>query len=311
MTLLAAFQTLLGRLAETEDVLVGSPIANRNRTEIEGLIGSFVNTLVLRGDLKGDPAFTDLIRRVRAVALDAYTHQDLPFEKIVAELQPARDLSYSPLFQVMFILQNTPMPVFQRGKLKFTNYDVDAGSSKLDLTLNLEETPEGCKGWLEYATDIFDRSTIQDLLARFENLLRAIVANPSMRLSELTSFLGESKQAPRMASSPTKIAETQTVSIPSARLSPPRRTEIPTTSVEKEIARIWTDVLGVPDVRLTDNLFDLGGHSLLVTRIISRVRKALDVEVPIHAFFETPTLGAIAQIVEEQLKAKQPVLAGN
>ena len=245
------------------------------------------------------------------IAAKAANYQELPIEEILQALHVPRSKDRNALFQVMFILQNTPMPVFQRGKLKFSNYDVDAGSSKLDLTLNLEETPEGCKGWLEYATDIFDRSTIQDLLARFENLLRAIVANPSMRLSELTSFIGEPQQTPRMAASPTKTAETQSVSIPSARLSPPRRAEIPTSNVEKEIARIWTDVLGVPDIRLTDNLFDLGGHSLLVTRIISRVRKALDVEVPIHAFFETPTLGAIAQLVEEQLKAKQPVLAGN
>jgi nonribosomal peptide synthetase DhbF len=103
----------------------------------------------------------------------------------------------------------------------------------------------------------------------------------------------------------------QTVSLPAAELTPPRRADLPATVVEKELARVWAEVLGVPGVGLNDNLFDLGGHSLLVTRIISRIRKAFDVEVPIHAFFETPTLGAIAGIVEQELKTRPPALAGN
>src|SRR6478672_8158025 len=120
-----------------------------------------MNTLVMRGDLSDDPTFTELLQRIRKTALDAYAHQDLPFEKLVAELQPARNLSYSPIFQVMFILQNTPMPIAQAGAIKFTQQDIDAGSSKMDLTLNLEETVDGCAGWLEYSTELFERSSIE------------------------------------------------------------------------------------------------------------------------------------------------------
>jgi len=302
MVLLGAFQSLLGRYAEMDDILIGSPIANRNRTEIEGLIGSFMNTLVLRGDLRGDPSFRELLRRVRQSALDAYTHQDLPFEKLVAELKPERNLSYSPLFQVMFILQNTPMPSRECGALKFSSYEIDAGSSKLDLTLNLEETENGCEGWIEYASDLFYRSTIVRMISEFKDLLAKIVANPGQKISELTGALAPPHSRERSAAAAVSVvvpAELTTVPVATIALSPSRRADLPTSAVEKEMARIWSDVLGVPEIGLEDNLFDLGGHSLLVTRIISRIRKSFDVEVPIHAFFETPTLGAIAKIVEK------------
>jgi natural product biosynthesis luciferase-like monooxygenase protein len=312
MVLLGAFQALLGRYAEAEEILIGSPIANRNRTEIEGLIGSFMNTLVLRGDLRGDPTFRELLRRVRRTALDAYTHQDLPFEKLVAELKPARNLSYSPLFQVMFILQNTPMPPRDCGALQFSSYDVDAGSSKLDLTLNLEETANGCEGWIEYSTDLFDRGTIVRMIADFKGLLERIAAGPGLKLSELLPRLTLTELPERLrtstsmtttgtASVSVSAAELPTVQLSTVELAPSRRPDLRSTPAQKEMAKIWCDVLGVAEVGLDDNLFDLGGHSLLVTRIISRIRKSFDVEVPIHAFFETPTLGAIAEIVERSI----------
>jgi len=181
------FQTLLARDSGAEDIVIGSPIANRNRHEVEPLIGSFMNTLALRANLSGDPTFAELLQRVRQTSLDAYAHQDLPFEKLVAELQPARNLSYSPIFQVMFILQNTPTPTTQTGPLKFAYQDIDAGSSKLDLTLNLEETADGCVGWLEYSTDLFDRSTIERIIQQFKFLLMSVVENPRRPLSGLAS----------------------------------------------------------------------------------------------------------------------------
>ena len=134
MTLLAAFQTLLYRYTSQEDIVVGSPIANRNRTEIEGLIGFFVNTLVLRTDVSGNPSFRELLGRVRKTALDAYEHQDLPFEKLVEELKPERSLSYSPLFQVMFVLQNAPNTGWEFEGLSVSPVRVDTETAKFDLT---------------------------------------------------------------------------------------------------------------------------------------------------------------------------------
>ncbi|MCC5661301.1 amino acid adenylation domain-containing protein [Nostoc sp. XA010] len=185
MTLLTAFKTLLYRYTNQEDILVGTPIANRNRVEIEELIGFFANTLVMRTQMAGNPSFLELFNRVREVALGAYAHQDLPFEKLVEELQPERDLSHNPLFQVMFVLQNASMPVLELPNLKISSIDTDSDTAKFDLWLSLAEGSEGLFGTLEYSTDLFDDATIERMLGHFQTLLQAIVANPHERISNL------------------------------------------------------------------------------------------------------------------------------
>ena len=185
MTLLATFVTLLSRYSNQEDIVVGSPIANRNRREIESLIGFFVNTLVLRTNLKGNPSFLELLQRVQQVALDAYAHQDLPFEQLVDALQPERNLSHSPLFQVMFILQNAPMEKLELPGLTLTPLEMESITAKFDLTLSMEETDRGLRGTLEYNSDLFDRTTMTKMAKHFQTLLEAIVANPQQRISEL------------------------------------------------------------------------------------------------------------------------------
>jgi len=184
MTLLTAFATLLSRYSNQSDIVLGSPIANRNRSEIEPLIGFFVNTLLLRIDLKGNPDFLELLNRTRQVALDAYAHQDVPFEKIVDELQPERNLSYNPLFQVMFVLQNTPDVKLELPGLTITLENEDV-AAKFDLTLSIEETEQELIGSWEYNTDLFDAATIKRMVGHFQTLLEAIVANPLQRVSEL------------------------------------------------------------------------------------------------------------------------------
>ena len=136
--------------------MVGSPIANRNRHEIESLIGFFVNTLVLRSNLSGNPTFRELLARVREVALGAYAHQDIPFEKLVEELHPERNLSYSPLFQVMFVLQNAPSTAWEFEGLTLRSFAVDSETAKFDLTLSMREEAGGLRGSLQYNTDLFD-----------------------------------------------------------------------------------------------------------------------------------------------------------
>ncbi|WP_442937951.1 amino acid adenylation domain-containing protein [Nostoc sp.] len=185
MTLLAAFDTLLYRYTGTEDILVGSPIANRNRNEIEGLIGFFVNTLVLRADLSGDRSFNELLGRVRLMAIDAYAHQDLPFEMLVEVLQPERDLSHTPLFQVMFALQNVPMSEIELADLTISSLAVESATAKFDLFLSIQNTGNGLAGVWEYNTDLFDASTIERMTGHFMTLLSGIVANPEERISQL------------------------------------------------------------------------------------------------------------------------------
>ncbi|MFN6466411.1 MAG: non-ribosomal peptide synthetase, partial [Nostoc sp. DedVER02] len=185
MTLLAAFDTLLYRYTGTEDILVGSPIANRNRNEIEGLIGFFVNTLVLRTDLSGDRSFNELLGRVRLMAMDAYAHQDLPFEMLVEVLQPDRDLSHTPLFQVMFTLQNVPMSEIELADLTISSLPVESATAKFDLFLSMQNTVNGLVGVWEYNTDLFDASTIERMTGHFVTLLSGIVANPEERISQL------------------------------------------------------------------------------------------------------------------------------
>jgi len=185
MTVLAAFQVLLFKYSGQEDILVGSPIANRDRAELEGLIGFLVNTLVLRTDLSGNPTFAELLVRIREVVLGAFEHRDLPFEKIVSELRPERSLTRSPIFQVMFVLQNAPSwPLSLRG-LTMKSLEIDTGATKFDLTLFLIENEGGLQLRFEYNTDLFDSQTIARMFDHFETLLEGVVANPVQRLSAL------------------------------------------------------------------------------------------------------------------------------
>ncbi|MBD2529847.1 amino acid adenylation domain-containing protein [Nostoc flagelliforme FACHB-838] len=185
MTLLAAFKVLLYRYTQQEDIIVGTPIANRNRAEIEGLIGFFVNTLVLRTNFSNNTSFRKLLQQVREVTLGAYAHQDLPFERLVEELQPGRDLSHSPLFQVMFVLQNAAPEFIQLPELTLQPLTAEKKTAKFDITLSLSETEAGVQGDLEYNTDIFDAARITRMLGHFQILLEGVVANPQQNLSEL------------------------------------------------------------------------------------------------------------------------------
>ena len=185
MTLLAAFQTLLHRYSGLEDIAVGTPIANRNRVEIEKLIGFFINTLVMRSDLSGNPSFRQLLLRVRDVALGAYAHQDLPFEKLVETLQPERHLGPTPLFQVMFLLQNAPVAAMKFAGIELTPVEVAMGAAKCDLLLAMEEGAEGLLTAIEYNTDLFEAATIERMLAHLRLLLEAIVADPEQRICDL------------------------------------------------------------------------------------------------------------------------------
>ncbi|MDZ8090959.1 MAG: amino acid adenylation domain-containing protein [Nostoc sp. DedQUE05] len=185
MTLLTAFDILLYRYTGQSDILVGTPIANRDRSEIEGLIGFFVNTLVMRTSLADNPTFSELLGRVREIALGAYNHQDLPFEMLVEALQPERNLSHTPLFQVMFALQNAPMSELELAGLTISPLPAQSTTTKFDLSLSMYNSGAGLVGVWEYSTDLFDASTIERMTGHFVNLLEGIVTNSKERISQL------------------------------------------------------------------------------------------------------------------------------
>jgi amino acid adenylation domain-containing protein/non-ribosomal peptide synthase protein (TIGR01720 family)/FkbM family methyltransferase len=194
MVLLAAFKTLLYRYTGQEDIIVGSPIANPNRAEIERLIGFFVNTLAMYTHLGGNPSFRELLSRVREVALGADAHQDLPFEKLVQELDLERNLSYNPVFQVMFVLQNAPTPILALPGPKLIPVHIDHKTAKFDLTLSLEETEQGLIGFFEYNTDLFDAATITEMVEHFQYLLEQIVADIDSPIESYSFVTPKSRQ---------------------------------------------------------------------------------------------------------------------
>src|SRR5690349_18248453 len=194
MTLFAVFTVLLQRYTGQHDVVVGSYVAGRDRAELEGLIGFFINSLVLRADLSGDPSFRTLLARVREMALDAYAHQELPFEKLVEELQPERDLGRNPLFQVSFQLFSAQLEGSTPGGPEGApTIDLNRGMAIFDIAVNIWDGPDGLSGHVEYSTDLFEPATIARLIDHYRTLLKSVVAEPDARISTLT-MLGEAEQ---------------------------------------------------------------------------------------------------------------------
>ncbi|MFN6482394.1 MULTISPECIES: non-ribosomal peptide synthetase [unclassified Nostoc] len=297
MTLLAAFQTLLFRYTGQEDILVGAPISDRHRSELEGLIGFLLNTLVLRTNLSDSPSFRQLLGRVREVALSGYTHQDLPFEKLVDALQIERGLNQNPLISVMFHLQNTPRPKLTVPGLTMNRLEIDNGTSKFDLYLELRETAAGISGNLEYNTDLFKAETIALMVENFSTLLQSIVSNPDQTISNLPllTFPGD-RQTKQISNGNIDIR-----SLPEPEMD---RSDLeaafvaPRTLIESQMAEIWSRVLAIAEVGIHDNFFELGGNSLLASQLIFYVKETFQVDLPLKSLFEKSTIEALAQVIE-------------
>lgn len=194
MTLLSAFQILLQRYSGQVDFAIGTPIANRTHVETEGLIGLFVNTLVLRADLKDDPPFCDLLQRVRETTLEAYAHQDVPFERLVEDIRPPRDPGRNPLIQILFSLQNTPTLVNQPSDSIRLGWETERGTANFDLTVDLWETSQGLESRWEYQTDLFDDTYILRMMGHFQNLLHSIAICWDERISRLSLLSDEERR---------------------------------------------------------------------------------------------------------------------
>jgi non-ribosomal peptide synthetase component F len=185
---------VLSTYSRQHDILIGTPVANRVRPELEGLVGLFANTLVLRTDTSGDPSFRELVRRVRDLTLQAYAHQDLPFERLVDELQVERRLSHNPLFQVMLAVQHGAFGQHELPGLTLAGLNSRTRTSKFDLTLEVEETSDALAGQLEYSTDLFDRDTVERLLDQLATLLGGVAADADRRLSQLPLLSPDERQ---------------------------------------------------------------------------------------------------------------------
>jgi non-ribosomal peptide synthetase component F len=194
MTLLAAFQILLHRYSGQDDFAVGSNVAGRTRPELEDLIGFFTNTLVLRADLDGDPGFREVLRRTRRTAIDAYAHQDVPFERLVTALHRDRDSGRSPLFQVMFTMQNAPLPTLRSPDMALTPLDAPSGTAKFELALFAAEGPEGIRLTMEYSSELFDPESVDRMLAHYRILLESIVAQPDRPVGLLPMLTEEERR---------------------------------------------------------------------------------------------------------------------
>ncbi|HEX3129772.1 MAG TPA: amino acid adenylation domain-containing protein, partial [Thermoanaerobaculia bacterium] len=298
MVFVAGFQALLHRYTGQPDILVGTPVANRDRLEVAGLIGLFANTLVLRGRPVLAAGFRGFLEQVRATALAAFARQELPFERLVDALHVERSLAHSPLFQVMFAHQTSLVEPLRLPDLRASHLEVAITRAKFDLTLNLTEVAGGTlEVDLEYAAELFEPATARRILGHLETLLAGVAADPDRRIFDLP-MLTASEQAearwPRwLRTGPVEPTESE-IEAPGR----PQAFTPPRTVTEQRLAALWAGVLGVDRAGTGDSFFDLGGNSLLAVRMLARVRDGLGAELPLRAVFESPTLAALAERID-------------
>ena len=265
MTILAAFYVLLFRTTGADDIVVGTSVANRNRPELERVMGPLLNTLLLRGDMTGNPTFHDLLARVREMTVEAFQHQDLPFERLLEELQPERTMSRNALFQAALVLLTAPRGELRAPGLTFTPFDIDAGTLQIDLTLLLAETSEGgLTGWLEYDTDLFHRPSIDRQIGHLRSLLEEVARDPGQRLRALPMLSPQELQQVVWDWNDTDAPYERELTIPSLFERQVARTP-DALAAECGPARLTYAELNAQANQLAHHLIDLGvGHGLLV-----------------------------------------------
>ena len=303
MILLAAFKVLLYRASGQPDILVGVPVAGREPVETEGLIGFFVKTLVLRDNLFGNRPFTDLIAQVRETTLRAFANADVPFENVVEALQPERNLSYNPIFQVMFSVIKSAVQSHRFGKLTAYPYVVTPSTSIFDLSMTIIEGVTG-QWWvqLDYNTDLFDSQDISGMLADYTALLQAIATSPERRILDFSFANTVSGPSPEPSlSRPIKSKREPVMSASPILLG--QLTE-PIDREEELLLGIWKNLLRLPEVGIDDNFFDVGGHSLLAAQLVAQVQNATGRKVVVSAVFRAPTIRAFAELLRGDSFAK-------
>jgi hypothetical protein len=272
MVMLAAYAALLHRLSDSDDIVVGVPVAGRDRTELQPLIGMFVNMLVLRIDVSSDPSFAELVERVRHTWLAAWDHQEMPYQKLVELLAAHRDPGVAPLYQLGFnyLTATTPGTIL---------------SETAEDDLMLEIFGRWCR--IEYNVGLFDAATVRRIADTYVNVVSTVLAAPQTRMSELP------------VTTPTGLPRVEPVAA-----SADRAYLAPRTAAEGLVAQVWAEVLGVEQVGAYDDFFDLGGHSLLALRVIARLSDAAQVDLSIQAFFADTTVAGVAAELERLLTAE-------
>ena len=282
MTLVAGFEVLLSKWSGAEQLLVGSPIANRRQAQVEALIGFFVNTLVLRGDLRGDPTFHDLLDQARERSLSAYAHQDLPFEKLVDELQAERDLSRSPVFQVVFSLQNAPAGSLELPGLTLSLPPPAARTAKFDLVVSLAAADRGMTGAIEYSSDLFDATTVDRLAKQFQVVLADVLANAQRPFSDV-SWLTRAERHQM-------VVETR---------EPIRLKSSSAVETELALLELWRGLLDIEQIEVDEDFFELGGDFQLANQLVQKIRDRFRRQLSLNIVFEAPTVARLAAVIED------------
>ena len=295
--LLSAVNILLHELSGEQDIVVGIPVAGRSHVETESLIGLFVNTLAIRNHVDGSAGCHQVISSVRAAVLDAFAHDHLPFEKVVQAVRPVRDTGHSPIFQVMFILQNAAGNAAGMAGLSQSNVDLKVDTVAFDLVINAAEVGDSLAVRFDYNADLFERETIRGFAAMFDCILRQVGAAPEQRISELSLENSVVEQRLQDKSRPVRDvrrtpADTGTEVATTA--TPKPSYIAPGNDLERTLAEIWQQVLGVQRVGRDDNFFDIGGHSLLLVQVHRAIIKQLPVQLTVLDLFRYPTLKSLA-----------------
>jgi non-ribosomal peptide synthetase component F/acyl carrier protein len=312
MTMLAGFITLLHHYTGESDIAIGTFFANRRANESENLIGMILNNVVIRASLQTNRTIRELVKDVRGLVFEAENNQDVPFNQVVDAVKPKRSLSYNPLFQVMFSFHDEPMteqeipgmkveitPVISNGSAKFDLGVIGIPHSSQQLGLRQGSKQDGLTMIWEYNTDLFDAVTIGHMIDHYKSLLRAMVANPDQRISDLTTSDNAERHL-SIGNSKSKVGRRMSAtSDPSRRDGGPNYVA-PKTVIEEHVASVWAEVLSIDEVGVHDNFFEIGGHSLLAVRAITRLRAAFGVELSIASLFEHPTVAEFAQQLAKQ-----------